>query len=85
MLSLGLNSVYEMQSMAEGSNNTESTRPGTSVAASHIDFMQKERGVRTHPFKTFYTSGVLQEQYDEENKKRFHQLVADPQEATYDR
>ena len=86
MLSLGLNSVYEMQSMAESkSGNTESTRPATSAAASHIDFMQKERGVRTHPFKTFYTSGERVEQYDEEAKKQFFQFTAEKQEVVYDR
>ena len=60
-----------MQSMAE-SGFTDSTRPATSAAASHIEFMQQERSVKTHPFKTFYTSGerVEQEREDGENKTR---------------
>ena len=67
MLSLGLNSVYEIQTLS-GAN--DSTRPGTTAASQITDFKMKERASEKLPFATFYNAGERVEREIEEEKEK---------------
>lgn len=53
MMSLGVNSVYQMQSMKENTE-TNSTRPATTVASQLSHLRMKENASDKKSFNTFY-------------------------------
>jgi hypothetical protein len=63
MLSLGVNSVFEIQALSAG---TDSTRPSSTVASQLSNFQVREGAIEKKPFKTFYTNSEK-----EENKVTF--------------
>lgn len=55
LLSAGVNSVYEIQTMSATGLST-STRPTTTAASQISQFQLREGAVDIKPFSTFYTS-----------------------------
>lgn len=70
LLSLGVNSVYELQAIS-ANNISDSTRPTSTMASQISNFQIRENAVETKPFKTFYTST---EEIDEERKVKFERI-----------
>lgn len=73
LLSLGVNSVHQLEAMQPGTES-DSTRPGTTVASQLSCFKMKEGASEKKHFNTFYTTYRTAEEDEDAVKVKFERV-----------